>query len=142
MPSASSSNYLVDHQLDYLLKGTTFTRPTHCYVGLFTTTPALDNTGGVEVSTSGTAYSRLVIDSTTGWTGPSGANRTYSNAVDLTFAIPTANWGTIVSMGLFTALTGGNLLYVFSLVSPRSIILGDGAAVILQGQLTISRATC
>lgn len=97
MPSATTSNWLHDKQLDFLLKNvTSWVPPASLYVALFTTVPALDGTGGVEVSTSGTNYARLQISATGGWVGPgAGANREYVNASDLTYNVPTANWGTI-----------------------------------------------
>lgn len=52
MPSATSSNYLHDAQMNYLLKNTAWTAPTSLWIALFSTVPALDATGGVEVSTS------------------------------------------------------------------------------------------
>ncbi|WP_438811918.1 phage tail fiber protein, partial [Pseudomonas syringae] len=85
---------------------------------MFTTTPALTGTGGVEVSTSGTNYGRQPITSTTGWRGPSGTNREYSNAADITFGVPTANWGTINSCGLWDSETGRNLMAIFTQATP------------------------
>lgn len=45
MPSATTSNYLHDAQMNYLLKNTAWTAPTSLWVALFTTVPALDGTG-------------------------------------------------------------------------------------------------
>lgn len=143
MPSSTATNFLHEKFLNLLLRGTAFgTVPANIYVGFFTTTPQLDGTGGTEVSTSGTAYAREAIASDTGWAGPSGTNREYSNAADITYAVPTANWGTIVGAGLFDASTGGNLLYVAPLTTPKVVNNGDGAPRILAGQLRIARATC
>ena len=148
MPSATTSNYLHGIFMDQLLKGTAPSAwPANIYVGLFTTAPALDGTGGTEVSTSGTAYVRKLAGPTDGigtdcWTGPSGANQEYSNVVDITYDVPTANWGTIVAAGLYDASTAGNLLYVASLATSKPVNNGDGAPKILAGQLKISRASC
>jgi hypothetical protein len=128
--------------MDYLLKGTSWTAPTSLWVALFTTVPALDDTGGVEVSTSGTNYGRVEISNSGGWSGPSGANREYSNASDVTYLVPTANWGTINGAGLYDASTAGNLFYVAYLTTPKTVNNGDGAPKVLAGQLRITRATC
>lgn len=101
------------------------------YVGLFTTLPADDGTGGVEVS--GGAYARKLIDATD-WSaavggaptvkaGPSGSgtNPTW------TFPAPTANWGTIVGWGIFSASTGGTLKYFGALTTTKAVNSGDPA---------------
>lgn len=147
MPSATTSNYLHAKFMDTLLKGSAWSAPSNLYVALFTTVPALDGTGGTEVSTSGTAYARVLAGPTDGigadcWTGPSGANQEYSNITELTFSVPTANWGTITGAGIFDASSGGNLLYVATLATAKVVNNGDGAPRILANQLKISRATC
>jgi hypothetical protein len=142
MPSATTSNYLYNKQMNYLLKNTSWTPPSSLWVALFTTVPSLDGTGGVEVSTSGTNYGRIEIQAANGWQGPSGSNQEYSNISDLTFQVPTANWGTIQGAGLYDAQTGGNLMYVAYLTTAKVVNNGDGAPKILAGQLRITRATC
>lgn len=107
--------------MNYLLKNVLFSPPASLWISLFTTVPALDGTGGVEVSTSGTNYGRIQILQTNGWQGPSGANREYSNISDLTFNVPTANWGTIQGAGLYDAQTTGNLFYVAYLTTPKTV---------------------
>lgn len=98
---------------------------------------------GVEVSTSGTNYGRVQILNSNGWVGPAaGANREFSNASDLLFNVPSANWGTISGAVLFDAQTGGNLYYIAYLTTPKSVNAGDGAPKVLAGQLRIGRATC
>lgn len=143
MASSSASNYLTQKQLDLLLKNTAWTPPASVWVAFFTTAPSLAGTGGVEVSTSGTAYTRQEIVAGGGsWNGPSGANQEYSNIADITFSVPTANWGTITAAGLYDASSGGNLLYVATLTTPKSVNNGDGAPRIIAGQFRISRAVC
>lgn len=143
MPSATTSNYLFTSQMNYLLKGTAWTAPTTLWVALFTTTPtALDGTGAVEVSTSSTNYGRVSISNSGGWSGPSGTNLEYSNASDLVFLVPSANWGTITGCGLYDAQTSGNLICVASLSTNKVVSNGDGAPKILAGQLRLSRAVC
>lgn len=143
MPSATSSNYLHNNYMAWLLEAGTFTPPTSLWLALFTTIPGLAGTGGVEVSTSGTAYGRKEITSVdASWTGPSGTNQEYSNAADIVYGVPTANWGTILGAGLYDAETGGNLLYIATLSTSKTVNNGDGAPRVLAGQLRIARATC
>lgn len=142
MPSSTATDYQHQKFMDLFLKNTSYTPPTSLWVAMFTTVPALAGTGGTEVSTSGTNYGRVEILSSTGWTGPSGANKEYSNIADISFLVPTANWGTITGAGLYDASTGGNLTYVATLTTPKTVNNGDGAPRILAGQLRISRATC
>lgn len=142
MPSATTSDYLYDKQMNYLLKNTAWTPPSSLWAGLFTTVPSLTGTGGVEVSTSGTNYGRIEVLASNGWQGPSGTNREFSNISDLTFLVPTGNWGTIQGAGLYDAQVGGNLIYVAYLTTSKVVNNGDGAPKILAGQLRITRATC
>ena len=143
MPSATTSNYLYQKQMDFLLSQTAWSSIATIYVALFTTVPALDGTGGVEVSNSGTGYGRIGVASGN-WTGPTGANLEYSNTNDIQFGTPTANWGTINGAGLYDSAIGGtnNLLFVAYLTTPKVVNNGDGAPKILAGQLRITRATC
>lgn len=142
MASSTESNYYAQILMDYLLKGTTPSRPTNgCWIGLFTTLPQMDGTGGVEVSSSGTNYQRVQI-ADNAWTGPSGSNLTYSNTNPLTFPIPSGNWGTVVGMCIFDAQTNGNLIATSYISAPRTINNGDGAPIIPAGQITVSRAVC
>lgn len=142
MASSTATNFCHNSWLGLLLKGTPFTPPSSLWVALFTTVPALTGSGGVEVSTSGTNYGRVEIVQNSGWAGPAGANQEYTNAADLNFLVPTANWGTVVGAGLFSASSGGDLYYVATLVTPKVVNNGDGAPRILSSQLRISRAVC
>lgn len=142
MPSSSATNYLHNAQVGNVLKGTPWTAPTSLWLALFTTVPALTGSGGTEVTTSGTNYGRIQIAQGSGWAGPAGTNQVYSNTADLSFLVPTANWGTVTGAGLFDAQTGGNLLWVGTLTSPKIVNNGDGAPRVQAGQITISRAVC
>lgn len=110
---AGKSQYLENAILNWM-KGTAFpAAPATVYVALFTTAPSDDaGTGAVEVT--GGSYARASITTTTGWSSISGAPGSaaqISNGASVTFATPTANWGTIVADGIYDAAAGGNLLY-------------------------------
>jgi hypothetical protein len=84
-----------------------FALPT-AYVALFTAVGSDAGTGFTEVS--GGAYARAV---TTGaaWSTPTGSSPSQiTNATPITYAISTANWGTVVGFGLYDASTAGNLI--------------------------------
>ena len=122
---AGKSAYLEDKMLNWM-KGTAFgTAPTTVYVALFTTNPTADDgTGAVEVS--GGSYARAAITTSSGWSAISGSGTSphqISNAGVVTFATPTANWGTVIGIGIYDALTTGNLLY-WSSITSQSINTG------------------
>lgn len=144
MASATTSNYLQTNILNYVLKGAAFTPPSNLYLALFTTAPALDGTGGTEVSFTGTGYARVSIASTgSSWSAPSGAGLTYTNINELTFPVPGSTaWGTITYSGLYDAATGGNLMWLCAIGTAKPVSPGDGAPRVLAGQLSISRASC
>lgn len=105
------------------------------YLGLFTTMPADDGTGGVEVSggsyarvnlgATGNAWSPAVAGAPTTKSGPSGTG----SPASWTFPAPTADWGYVVGFGIFDAATGGNLNWIGDLGIPRNIVSGDPAPV-------------
>ena len=105
-----------------------------------TTNPSLDGTGGVEVSTTGTNYARQAIaQGAAQWDV---STLEYSNANEITYGVPSDNWGTIVGAALYDNSVAGNLLYVAALTTPKVVNNGDGAPKILANQLRITRATC
>lgn len=79
------------------------------YIGLFTAVPT-DAGGGTEVS--GNGYARVGTSAST-WNSASGSDpSSTSNSASITFPTDiTANWGSIVAIGAFDALTSGNLLW-------------------------------
>lgn len=87
------------------------------YVGLFTAAPS-DAGGGTEVS--GGDYARELADLSEA-TGSGGAT---SNANDITFTTATAAWGTITHIGIFDAVSGGNLIMWTAIDVEKTV--GDG----------------
>jgi hypothetical protein len=116
---SSFSDYTENLVLTWLFTGSSATRPTAWYVGLFTAAPS-DTGGGTEVS--GNAYARVV----TGTISGSGTATTFSNAAAIEFAAASGgNWGTVGWAGIFDASTGGNLLAWAPLTTSRVINDGD-----------------
>jgi hypothetical protein len=110
------SNYLENALINGTLRATTFTAPANIYVGLFTSDPTDAGTGS---EVSGGSYARKEIT----FAAPSNGV-TESNA-DVTFDTATASWGTISFVGLYDALSGGNLLYHTALDIPKVIDTND-----------------
>jgi hypothetical protein len=109
--------------LNHILGVSTLTKPTTVYMAAFTTTPTLPgNTGGVEVS--GGSYARQAVTFTVSGTGPAVA----SNGA-VTFPTATASWGTIVGVGIYDAVSGGNLIDAGALAASKAIGTSDVFAV-------------
>ncbi len=135
---AGKATYLEDQLLNWM-KGTAFVAATtNVYVALFTTAPADDGTGYVEVS--GGAYARVAIARATGFsaiTGGTAPHQVSNNAI-LTFPTPTASWGTVLAIGIFDVLTlnAGNLLY-WNTITSQAIASGVVASFAI-GALVIT----
>lgn len=107
------------------------------YVALYTTAPAEDGTGGVEVS--GTGYTR-VSTAAADWDVATLANPSVlSNAVDIEFPQAGGAWGEIVAFGIMDATSAGNYLIGANLDVAKSPTDGD-IARFGAGQLTVSLA--
>ena len=113
----AKTDYLEDALLNHVLRNTSFASPTTIYVGLFTTMPIDDGSGGVEVS--GGSYARQSV----AFAAP--ASGIVANNALVTFPTATAAWGTVLGMGLFDALSGGNLLYYGTLTANKIVGIGD-----------------
>jgi len=113
----SLSNTFETHTLNYLFTTTSVTRPTAWYIALFTSNPAED-ASGTEVSTSGTAYARQSATFTV-----SGNEATNSAAIE--FPTATASYGTVTHIGVFDAVSAGNLIAYAALTTSKAIDTGD-----------------
>ena len=130
---ASFSNYLENALLNRVFNGAALSLPSTLYIGLFTAAPT-DAGGGTEVS--GNNYSRLAVPADT-TNFPTATSGLIQNAVTLTFAIPSGNWGTVTHIGIFDAATAGNLLVWGALNSPR-VITSRADVRMNQNPLTIT----
>lgn len=110
------SNYLENALINGTIRGTTYTAPTTVYVGLFTSDPT-DAGSGTEVS--GGSYARQSASFAAPSNGASVTN------ADITFPQATGNWGTVGWIGIFDALTTGNLMYHTALDASKTIETGD-----------------
>jgi len=93
------------------------------YIGLLTAAPS-DSSGGTEVSTSGTAYTRVQVGST-GQGSFSGSAGSIANGTEFRWEDATAAYGNVTHVGLYDAATGGNLLVYGALQASVDIDIGD-----------------
>lgn len=107
-------NAMENDWLNYELRAQAYT-PGDKWAGLFTVSPTADDgTGGTEVS--GNAYARQQITRAAGsWNAPAGTGAT--NVTVVNFPTATGAWGRVKTLGLWDAVTAGNLRYMIPLVN-------------------------
>ena len=116
---AGFSDYLEDKVLDHVFGGTAYTAPGTLYVGLYTAAPS-DSGGGTEVS--GGSYARKSMPAmTVSGTSPTEA----TNGAAVEFITATGTWGTVTHVGVFDAVTTGNLLGWAALTASKTVSSGD-----------------
>jgi hypothetical protein len=115
---AALSDFSEKLLLDWLMTTGTATRPTAWFVALYTAAPS-DSGGGTEVSGSGYARQSVTFAAAS---SPAG---TTSNTNNVVFTAAGGSWGTITHIGIFSAVTGGNLLWHGAMVAPKTVADGD-----------------
>lgn len=129
-----ATTYLVNKLVDHQLGTSPYTSPT-VYVGMSSTTPALNGTGVTEPSGGG--YARVATSSSTFSAAVAGAS---ANTLTITFPMATADWvgGANLTYGLaYDAPTGGNLLFYGTLAVASAVVTG-AIATITPGGMTAS----
>lgn len=91
------------------------TRPTATYLALFTSNPAEDGSG---TEVSGGAYARQAVSITV-------SGNTASNTAAVEYPTATASYGTVTHVGIYDALTAGNLIAYGALTTSKAIDTGD-----------------
>jgi hypothetical protein len=127
---AEISNYLENALINGTLRATNFTAPAAVYVSLHTADPT-DAGTGAEVS--GGSYVRQAA------TFGAPSNGASTTTADITYPQATAGYGTVTHIGIFDALTTGNLLYHSPLTTSKTIDTGD-IFKITSGSLTVTLA--
>ena len=116
---AAFSDYLEDKLVDHILRDAAFASPaSQVWVSLHTASP-LDDGTGAEVSGGGYARQQNTV-----WDAP--ANGATENTNDIDFGTATANWGDILSIGIWDGSTAGNLLFHGGLDASKTVNNGDG----------------
>lgn len=109
------SDYAEAQSVKWLFSADAITRPTAWYVALFTSSP--DDTGaGTEVATGG--YARQSVTFTDAGGG------IYSNSAQISFDAVGADYGTVVAVAVFDALTSGHLL-AWKVVPSQAVVNGQ-----------------
>ncbi len=118
-----ASDLFANNLLNRWLRNTAYpSKPTTIFFGLLTSAPTSSvGTGAVEVSSSGTGYSRvgIAVNNNTNFVVGTGAggngidtNR-ITNAVEIVWNRSLAAWGTVTHVAIFSAVTGGTPLFWF-----------------------------
>ena len=115
---AGFSDYLEDKVLDHVFGGNAYSAPSTLYVALYTVAPT-DTGGGTEVSGGG--YVRQSSAFTVSGTNPT----TASNSAAVEYPTATADYGTVVAVGIFDASSSGNLLAYANLTTSKVVSTGD-----------------
>lgn len=127
----AQTDYLEEALLNHLFRTSTFAKPAGIYVALVTAV-GNDENAGTEVT--GGSYARVQHGpADADWSAPTtptpNAAASISNATAITFPAPTADWGTVVGVEIWDAVSGGNRLFHGSLTTPRTISNGQQAPV-------------
>ena len=115
---AALSDYAEKLLLDWSMTTGSATRPTEWYVALYTVAPS-DSGGGTEVSGSGYAREAVTFDAAD---TPGG---TTSNTGAVSFTASGGSFGTVVAIGIFDAVTSGNLLWHGTMTASKTVDDGD-----------------
>jgi len=132
MITSFASNKVVD----YNFGATSYsgTLPATYYFGLSTTTINFDGTGATEPS--GGAYARVAFtNNKTNWGTASSGILTNSTAI--TFPESSASWGTITYVGMWDALTAGNLWW-FDVLTPSRAVASLTTVIFSIGAVTVT----
>lgn len=118
--SSNLALYAENKTLELLVGKTAFTKPT-TYIGLFTGIPDEDGAGGTEASLGN--YTRKV---TAGSDWESASAGTIQTANDITFIeCASVAWGLIVGIGIWDAVSGGNMIFWMPLAGDKQVDVGD-----------------
>jgi hypothetical protein len=89
------------------------------------------------IEPSGGGYSRIAVVNNAA-SFPAASAGTKSNGLALAFPPPTAAWGTIQSLFVADAATGGNVLAMADVATPKTINNGSTPATVAVGALFLS----
>jgi len=120
----SASDYLENNLINHIFRTSSYSKPTHLYVALYTSNPS-DSGGGTEVSMTG--YSRVQRDPLdTNWAATSGTDGTTSNSAVLDFGTWSSGGPvTVTGWAILDASSSGNFIVWGSLTSSKTINNGD-----------------
>lgn len=130
------STFLANQINDAVHGAVAYTPPATLYFALFTVVPTASG-GGTEVT--GGSYARVAA--TNNLTNfPSASGGAKKNGAAVTFAAPTADWGVIVALVEFDAISGGNMITVEAFATPVTVLNGSPALVLPINSITYTEA--
>ena len=118
------SDYAEAAIINTLLRGTNFTAPTvaSLRLALFTADPT--DAGTINEVATGTWYARVLTGTFTA-PAPSSDSQQTSNVASITFPAVTGSAVTVTHIGIFDALTAGNMLFSAPMTSSKTLQVGD-----------------
>jgi hypothetical protein len=128
------TDYLNNKVLDLVFGSVIYNAPTTIYVGLSQTA---SNKSGNVTEPSGGSYARVPATNNTS-NFPAASAGTKSNATVIAFPAPTADWGTIQSLFVSDSPSGGNILTMADLTTPKPISNGSPPPKVAVGALFLS----
>jgi hypothetical protein len=112
------TNFGENQLLVWQLTAGAVSRPTAWYVGAGTGHTDTGLTG----EPSGNGYARQVVSFTV-------TNDAATNSALLVFGPASASWGSMASVAVFDAVTGGNCLWAGALTTARTVDTGDSLTI-------------
>ena len=114
------TTFFANQIFDKMFRNQVYAPPATMYLALFTADPTDAYTSGAPDGTevSGGSYARQAIAL------DAAAARATQNTSLITFPTATASWGTVIAVGIFDALTVGNLMWWDGLEVDK--LVGDG----------------
>lgn len=109
----SITNYAASRHLNKDFNGTNYTPPATWYVGF--------RSNGVELS--GNGYARIALTAN-GTNFPTTSTNVMSNGVEFDTPVASGDWAQADEVGLYDALTSGNLWYYDLLDAPFTLLNG------------------
>lgn len=135
------SDYLAHKLLDHSFKNTQYTFISSFAIALATTDILDTDTGSSIDEVTGGNYSRSSIFKNGGtapaWTLAAGVAASLDNGAAITFATPSASWGTVTALAIVDAPTAGNLLFYENAITEQTPDNGD-TVQIATGDLKVS----
>lgn len=117
-------SYLAGKLLDHAFGGPSMARPGTVYLALYDIPIDAEEDLLSATEVSGGGYARLAItNNNTNW--PTAVSGEKSNGAALAFPTASGDWGDVAGWAIYDAASGGNLLFVGTLSTPRTVLNGD-----------------
>ena len=130
---AEMSDYLEEKLLDHTLGTTSYTHPSDVFISLHTADP-VDAGSGAEVAAGGYTYARQTCAFNAAGTNTAGV--TENTAIETWTNLPAC---TVTHIGIWDALSSGNLLYHTAVDSSKTVANGDTISIAV-GAITVTLA--